>query len=72
MPSDVSAIPLSFTENGGSLAMAWTGQSTSTTLTFAPGKGAGSSEVPVCTIAWKDASGEHVTDDIIANPPVAA
>lgn len=62
----------SFTENGGSLAMTWTGQSTGTTLTFAPGKGAGSSEVPVCTIAWKDASGEHVTDDIIANPPAAA
>lgn len=62
----------SFAEDGLSLTMTWTGQNTSTTLTFTPGEGVDRQNAPVCTISWTDSAGQHFTDDIIANPPVVA
>ena len=44
-----------------------------TTLTFEPGRGLGvENTASVATLEWRDAAGEHRTDDLIANPPVAA
>lgn len=53
---------------------------TSATLTFTPGKGVGAevdglheqlADVSACTLVWKDSHGEHSTDDLLTNPPVA-
>ncbi|MFD0704672.1 sucrose phosphorylase [Alloscardovia venturai] len=60
----------SFSNENGVLTMTWADDTTSTTLTFAPK--AGSNGASVASLAWKDAAGEHFTDDLIAQPPVVA
>ncbi|MEE0906431.1 MAG: DUF1964 domain-containing protein, partial [Bifidobacterium adolescentis] len=46
---------------------------TQATLTFEPKRGLGvDNATPVATLEWKDAAGAHRSDDLIANPPVAA
>ncbi len=59
-------------DDGTTVSFAWNDGETSATLTFTPSKGIGVDNAqPVATLAWKDATGDHVSDDLIANPPVA-
>ena len=56
-----------------SISFTWEGTTTQATLTFEPGRGLGvENAASVATLEWRDAAGEHRTDDLIANPPVAA
>ena len=56
-----------------SISFTWEGTTTQATLTFEPGRGLGvENTASVATLEWRDAAGEHRTDDLIANPPVAA
>ena len=42
------------------------------TLSFTPSRGMGADKAqPVAALTWTDAAGEHASDDLIANPPVA-
>lgn len=54
-----------------SIAFSWNGFGSSATLTFTPSKGMGvENPQSVATLVWTDSTGEHRTDDLIANPPV--
>lgn len=56
-----------------SISFTWEGTTTQATLTFEPGRGLGvENTASVATLEWRDAAGEHRTDDLIANPPVVA
>lgn len=56
-----------------SISFTWEGTTTQATLTFEPGRGLGAENTAsVATLEWRDAAGEHRTDDLIANPPVVA
>lgn len=57
--------------NDESIAFSWNGFGSSATLTFTPSKGMGvENPQSVATLVWTDSTGEHRTDDLIANPPV--
>lgn len=59
-------------DDGKTISFTWNDDDTSATLTFTPSKGIGVDNTQsVATLAWQDADGDHVSDDLIANPPVA-
>lgn len=58
-----------------SVTMAWMAEDggSRATLTFEPSRGLGADNAAsIVTLRWTDAAGDHETDDLIANPPVAA
>ena len=45
---------------------------TKAALIFEPGRGLGTDNTtPVASLAWTDAAGDHETDDLLSNPPIA-
>ena len=45
---------------------------TKAALIFEPGRGLGADNTtPVASLAWTDAAGDHETDDLLSNPPIA-
>ena len=62
----------SYEVDDDSISFTWSDKDTSATLVFAPSKGMSvNNDRPVATMTWTDAEGEHHSDDLIANPPVA-
>ena len=58
--------------DGGAISFTWNDGSTSATLRFTPSLGMGVDNArSVAALTWTDAGGEHHSDDLIANPPVA-
>ncbi|WP_288273927.1 sucrose phosphorylase [uncultured Bifidobacterium sp.] len=61
----------SYAADGSTISFTWNDAATSATLTFTPSKGVGADNTqPVATMTWRDAAGEHSSDDLIAYPPV--
>lgn len=60
----------SYNNADGVLTLTWSDSTTNATLKFAPRSG--EAHVSVASLVWTDATGEHATDDLIANPPVVA
>ncbi|WP_300765665.1 sucrose phosphorylase [uncultured Bifidobacterium sp.] len=60
-------------DSASSLALKWSGASTSTSLTFTPSAslGVGNDESPI-TLRWSDSEGSHVTKNLLTDPPSAA
>lgn len=54
----------SYEVDGGSIALAWSGERSSAKLTFTPGDHARLSK-----LEWSDESGIHSSDDLLSNPP---
>ena len=47
-------------------------QRSKTCFIFEPGRGLGTDNTtPVASLAWTDAAGDHETDDLLSNPPIA-
>ena len=59
----------SYQRDGEVLTLAWEGAGTSAKLTFNPA--APSETGSIASLSWTDGQGEHTTDDLLANPPVA-
>ncbi len=58
--------------DGETMRFTWNDGATSATLSFTPSRGMGADNTqPVVALTWTDAVGEHTSDDLIANPPVA-
>ena len=58
--------------DGETMRFTWNDGVTSATLSFTPSRGMGADNAqPVAALTWTDAAGEHASDDLIANPPVA-
>ncbi len=59
-------------DDAATMSVTWNDGETSATLSFTPSKGIGVVNTQSgATLAWQDADGDHVSDDLIANPPVA-
>ncbi|MEE1296004.1 MAG: sucrose phosphorylase [Bifidobacterium sp.] len=57
----------------GAIRFAWSGGGTRAVLDFTPSVSRGADDpTPVASLTWTDAAGEHHTDDLLAEPPVAA
>ena len=59
----------SYQRDGEVLTLAWEGAGTSARLTFNPAAPSGTGSI--ASLSWTDSQGEHTTDDLLANPPVA-
>ncbi|MBW3082533.1 sucrose phosphorylase [Bifidobacterium phasiani] len=60
-------------DGDASITLTWRGETTSASLTFEPRRGIGvDNATPVASLAWSDAAGEHVTHDLLNDPPVVA
>ena len=52
------------------LTFSWKGETTAASLTFEPKRGLGvDNQASVCTLRWTDPTGDHETDDLLADPP---
>lgn len=62
-----------FSREDDVLTFNWKGATTSATLTFEPKRGLGvDNQASVCTLRWTDPTGDHETDDLLADPPTVA
>ena len=53
----------------GAMTFSWTGRASSATLVFDPARGAGKTQAPVADLSWSDPTGDHVTHDLLNDPP---
>lgn len=59
-----------FGNEGDTLTFSWKGETTAASLTFEPKRGLGlDNQASVCTLRWTDPTGDHETDDLLADPP---
>lgn len=59
-----------FSNEGDTLTFSWKGETTVASLTFEPKRGLGvDNQASVCTLRWTDPTGDHETDDLLADPP---
>ena len=59
-----------FGNEGDTLTFSWKGETTAASLTFEPKRGLGvDNQASVCTLRWTDSTGDHETDDLLADPP---
>lgn len=59
-----------FSNEDDTLTFSWKGETTAASLTFEPKRGLGvDNQASVCTLRWADPTGDHETDDLLADPP---
>lgn len=59
--------------DGKLISLQWKGENSEATLDFAPGRAPqADSDKSVVKLNWRDATGEHTTEDLLSNPPVAS